>query len=287
MLLWRGDFNFFYHIDQQHVSPEDATVIGDNDEVDVFMSQVASCLDIKRGHRLIRESEYRVLSKNQDWYVFRVPTPPPKLFIIYPNVTFGFQDHLEAQPREQYGDCICLKPVFHPKNSRPPEVPQYTALLAQHFINSVSMRWVEDQPLKLRMQVPSYDKLLLWVRMMLVNQEDCEYLIRADIIRGVMASIYRCHVDPLLVAAFLTYWNVDAHTLITSQGEMGYPLHTLYDAMGISFSGRLYEEYIPLPSTSCEHVQILHSIYVSLCPSQLHNSGLVTISTWIDHFFET
>uniref|UniRef100_A0A0E0PXJ1 Uncharacterized protein n=1 Tax=Oryza rufipogon TaxID=4529 RepID=A0A0E0PXJ1_ORYRU len=172
MLLWRGDFNFFYHIDQQHVSPEDATVIGDNDEVDVFMSQVASCLDIKRGHRLIHESEYRVLSKNQGWYVFRVPTPPPKLFIIYPNVTFGFQDHLEAQPREQYGDYICLKPVFHPKNSRPPEVPQYTALLAQHFINSASMRWVEDQPLKLRMQVPSYDKLLLWVRMMLVNQED-------------------------------------------------------------------------------------------------------------------
>uniref|UniRef100_A0A0E0PXJ0 Aminotransferase-like plant mobile domain-containing protein n=1 Tax=Oryza rufipogon TaxID=4529 RepID=A0A0E0PXJ0_ORYRU len=92
-----------------------------------------------------------------------------------------------------------------------------------------------------------------------------------------MASIYRCHVDPLLVAAFLTYWNIDAHTLITSQGEMGYPLHTLYDAMGISFSGRLYEEYIPLPSTSCEHVQILHSIYVSLCPSQLHSSGLPEI----------
>uniref|UniRef100_A0A0D3FTX0 Aminotransferase-like plant mobile domain-containing protein n=1 Tax=Oryza barthii TaxID=65489 RepID=A0A0D3FTX0_9ORYZ len=216
MLLWRDDFNFFYHIDQQPVSPEDATVIGDSNEVDVFMSQVASCLDIKWGHRLIRESEYRLLSKNQGWYVFRVPTPPPKLFIIYPNVTFVFQDHPEAQPREQYGDCICLKPVFHPKNSGPPEVLQYIALLAQHFINSASMRWVEDQPLKLRMQVPSYDKLLLWARMMLVNQEDCEYLIRADIIRGVMASIYRCHVDPSLVVAFLTYWNVDAHTLITS-----------------------------------------------------------------------
>lgn len=225
------------------------------------MSQVASCLDIKWGHRLIRESEYRLLSKNQGWYVFRVPTPPPKLFIIYPNVTFVFQDHPEAQPREQYGDCICLKPVFHPKNSGPPEVLQYIALLAQHFINSASMRWVEDQPLKLRMQVPSYDKLLLWARMMLVNQEDCEYLIRADIIRGVMASIYQCHVDPSLVVAFLTYWNVDAHTLITSQGEMGYPLNTLYDAMDISFSGRLYEEYIPLLSTSCEHVQILHSTY--------------------------
>lgn len=261
MLLWRDDFNFFYHIDQQPVSPEDATVIGDNNEVDVFMSQVASCLDIKWGHRLIRESEYRLLSKNQGWYVFRVPTPPPKLFIIYPNVTFVFQDHPEAQLREQYGDCICLKPVFHPKNSGPPEVLQYIALLAQHFINSASMKWVEDQPLKLRMQVPSYDKLLLWARMMLVNQEDCEYLIRADIIRGVMASIYQCHVDPSLVVAFLTYWNVDVHTLITSQGEMGYPLNTLYDAMDISFSGRLYEEYIPLPSTSCEHVQILHSIY--------------------------
>ncbi|EEC80564.1 hypothetical protein OsI_22885 [Oryza sativa Indica Group] len=225
MLLWRGDFNFFYHIDQQHVSPEDATVIGDNDEVDVFMSQVASCLDIKRGHRLIRESEYRVLSKNQDWYVFRVPTPPPKLFIIYPNVTFGFQDHLEAQPREQYGDCICLKPVFHPKNSRPPEVPQYTALLAQHFINSVSMRWVEDQPLKLRMQVPSYDKLLLWVRMMLVNQEDYGHFIRPEVFT-MAVEIAKGHRHAIGVASMAVlyraldevYYNIVTGTTSTTQG---------------------------------------------------------------------
>ncbi|EEC76981.1 hypothetical protein OsI_15285 [Oryza sativa Indica Group] len=67
---------------------------------------------------------------------------------------------------------------------------------------------------------------------------------------------------------------------------MGYPLHTMYDAMGILISGRLYEEFIPLPSTVHGHVQILHNIYADQCPLQLNEGpGLVTISTWVNHFF--
>ena len=102
-----------------------------------------------------------------------------------------------------------------------------------------------------------------------------------------MASIYQCRVDPCLVAAFLTYWNVHGHTLITTQGEMGYPLHTVYDAMGIPISGGLYEEYIPLPSTGRGHVRTLYSIYADLCPVNMSaGAGLVTISAWVDNFFD-
>jgi hypothetical protein len=123
--------------------------------------------------------------------------------------------------------------------------------------------------------------------MMLLNQEDLEYFRKADIARGIMASIYHCHVDFSLVAAFLTYWNVDGHTLITSQGEMGYPLHTIYDAMGIPFSGRLYEEYIPLPGTVRGQVKTLYSIYADMCPlKRTPKPGLVTIDAWVEHFFD-
>jgi hypothetical protein len=122
--------------------------------------------------------------------------------------------------------------------------------------------------------------------MMLLNQEDLEYFRKADIDRGIMASIYHCHIDSSLVAAFLTYWNIDGHTLITSQGEMGYPLHTVYDAMGIPFSGRLYEEYIPLPGAVQGHVKTLYSIYADMCPLKLtQKPGLVTIDAWVEHFF--
>jgi hypothetical protein len=75
--------------------------------------------------------------------------------------------------------------------------------------------------------------------MMLVNKEDHEILQKAGIFRGVLASIHHCKVDPSLVAAFLTYWDIDGHTLLTSQGEMGFPLHTISDAMGIPIVGRL------------------------------------------------
>lgn len=52
---------------------------------------------------------------------------------------------------------------------------------------------------------------MLWARM-LMNPGDSAYLKKAGIFRGVMASIYKCQIEPTLVAAFLTYWNVDGHT---------------------------------------------------------------------------
>jgi hypothetical protein len=107
--------------------------------------------------------------------------------------------------------------------------------------------------------------------MMLLSQEDIEYFRRADIDRGIMASIYHCHIDSSLVAAFLTYWNIDGHTLITSQGEMGYPLHTVYDAMGIPFSGRLYEEYMT-PRTRQNLIQHIRR-YVSVKTDSKARSG--------------
>uniref|UniRef100_A0A0E0LWN0 Aminotransferase-like plant mobile domain-containing protein n=1 Tax=Oryza punctata TaxID=4537 RepID=A0A0E0LWN0_ORYPU len=166
------------------------------------------------------------------------------------------------------------------------ELPRHTATLAQRFIDSPAKRWLEDHPMRLKMTVPPNEKLLLWARMMLVNPEDREYLKKADIFRGVFASLYQCYIDPSLVAAFLTYWNVDGHTLITSKGEMGYPLHTMYDAMGIPISGRLYEEFIPAPSTFHGYVQTLHSIYIDVCPLKLKKGpGLVTVAAWVNHFF--
>lgn len=166
------------------------------------------------------------------------------------------------------------------------DLPRHTVTLVQQFINSTTKRWVEGWPMQLRMEVSPNDKLMLWAHMLLVNPEESGCLKKAGIFRGVMASIYKCQKDPALVAAFLTYWNVDGHTLITSQGEMGYPLHTMYDAMGILISGHLYEEFIPLPSTVHGHVQTLHNIYADQCPLQLNEGpGLVTISTWVNHFF--
>lgn len=122
---------------------------------------------------------------------------------------------------------------------------------------------------------------------MLVNTEDREILQKTDIFRGVLASIYHCEVDPSLVAAFLTYWNIDGHTLLTSQGEMGFPLHTISDAMGIPIVGRLYEEFIPLEPAVRGHVESLYAIYTSLCPMDMKpGPGLVTVSAWVDHFLD-
>lgn len=178
-----------------------------------------------------------------------------------------------------------LKPVLF-NDSGTFDVPRHTATLAQKFITSRTKRWLEDQPMQLRLEISPNDKLMLWARMLMVNPYDRTYLKKAGVLRGIMASIYKCKIDPSLVAAFLTYWNVDGHTLVTSQGEMGYPLHTMYDAMGIPISGRLYEEFIPLPSTARGHVQTLHNIYVEECPLQLNEGpGIVTIATWVNHFF--
>jgi hypothetical protein len=67
---------------------------------------------------------------------------------------------------------------------------------------------------------------------------------------------------------------------------MGYPLHTLPNAMGIPISGRLYEEFIPLPSDICGDLETLYAAYVGLCPTELQPGlGLVSLSDWLDQFF--
>jgi hypothetical protein len=135
--------------------------------------------------------------------------------------------------------------------------------------------------------MPVCQKMLIWARMMLVNHEDRSMLQKSDIYRSVLASLYCFQADPSLVAAFLTYWNVDGHTLVTSQGEMGYPLHTISNAMGIPISGRLYEEFIPPCFDVHGHLETLYTIYASLCPSELQPGlGLVSPTAWLDHFFD-
>uniref|UniRef100_A0A0E0P704 Aminotransferase-like plant mobile domain-containing protein n=1 Tax=Oryza rufipogon TaxID=4529 RepID=A0A0E0P704_ORYRU len=199
------------------------------------------------------------------------------------NLLLGSQYQPGAGPVGEPGDMQILKPNFF-SEAGVYDLPRHTVTLEQQFINSTTKRWVEGRPMQLRMEVSPNDKLMLWAHMLLVNLEEPACLKKAGIFRGLMASIYKCQKDPALVAAFLTYWNVDGHTLITSQAEMGYPLHTMYDAMGILISGRLYEEFIPLPSTV--HGHTLHNIYADQCPLQLNEGpGLVTISTWVNHFF--
>lgn len=267
--------------------PEDAqsTNNGEAKKTDDFMSQVASCLNIKRDQQLIREAEWMSLTQSRDWAAFRVPTPFQKLLANCKDVLVGHQDQPGTQPRGRPGSMCLLKPVLF-NDSGTFDVPRHTATLAQQFITSRTKRWLEDQPMQLRLEISPNDKLMLWARMLMVNPYDRTYLKKAGVLRGIMASIYKCKIDPSLVAAFLTYWNVDGHTLVTSQGEMGYPLHTMYDAMGIPISGRLYEEFIPLPSTARGHVQTLHNIYVEECPLQLNEGpGIVTIATWVNHFF--
>ncbi|EEC69589.1 hypothetical protein OsI_38925 [Oryza sativa Indica Group] len=265
--------------------PEDAqsTNNGEAKKTDDFMSQVASCLNIMRGQQLIREAEWMSLTQSRDWAAFRVPTPFQKLLANCKDVLVGHQDQPGTQPRGRPGSMCLLKPVLF-NDSGTFDVPRHTATLAQKFITSRTKRWLEDQP-ALRLEISPNDKLMLWARMLMVNPYDRTYLKKAGVLRGIMTSIYKCKIDPSLVAAFLTYWNLDGHTLVTSQGEMGYPLHTMYDAMGIPISGRLYEEFIPLPSTVRRHVQTLHNIYVE-CPLQLNEGpGIVIIATWVKHFF--
>nr|BAC80075.1 hypothetical protein [Oryza sativa Japonica Group] len=267
--------------------PEDAqsTNNGEAKKTDDFMSQVASCLNIMRGQQLICEAEWMSLTQSRDWAAFRVPTPFQKLLANCKDVLVGHQDQPGTQPRGRPGSMCLLKPVLF-NDSGTFDVPRHTATLAQQFITSRTKRWLEDQPMQLRLEISPNDKLMLWARMLMVNPYDRTYLKKAGVLRGIMASIYKCKIDPSLVAAFLTYWNMDGHTLLTSQGEMGYPLHTMYDVMGIPISGRLYEEFIPLSSTVRGHVQTLHNIYVEECPLQLNEGpGIVTIATWVNHFF--
>lgn len=289
MILWREEFNVFMDYEWKPRALDDETSLEDSEGVDEIMTEVAKCLGLGRGQTLITESGCHFMHRVNEVYYDRktlIPKPPRMLTQSISQFALGAQEGHGAPPTEvPSGPAIVLWPnQFGIKKFA---VPTRTSTMAQNFIQSPSTRWIDSYPHRFHTDVSACRQLLIWARMMLLNPEDNEYLKKADIVRGVMASTYHCHVDSSLVAAFLTYWNIDGHTLITSQEEMGYPLHRVYDAMGIPFSGRLYEEYIPLPDTVQGHVQTLYNIYVDLCPIRpTPKPGLVTIEAWVNHFFE-
>lgn len=287
--LWREDFDFFEDAEPDHLPQSgDDTVEGLNmDDLDDFITQVADCLGLGRGHRLVMEPEYEVIGREERWNSkCRVPTPPKYLSSTYENIPLGLWSQPGGDPiHDGVGSVASLRPIWDSVHSFR-HVPEQTAALAQKIIDVPSQKWSSKSHPRLCLDVLICRKMLTWARMMLVNRDDKEILKKVGIFRGVLASIYRCRSDPSLVAAFLTYWNIDGHTLLTSRGEMGYPLHTISDAMGIPITGRVYEEFIPLPSAVHGHVRTLQAIYASLCPTILKPChGLVTIFEWTDHFF--
>ena len=98
---------------------------------------------------------------------------------------------------------------------------------------------------RIRTGAPHYLKFLIWARAVLISKFEKGLLERAGIVKGVLASLYQVENCWPLLEAFISFWNSDGHTIVTSQGEMGYPLLALQDAMGIPISGRLYDEYVP------------------------------------------
>ncbi|KAL6908159.1 hypothetical protein ACP4OV_002329 [Aristida adscensionis] len=287
--LWRDDFDFFKDADPEAPGDSNISIEGlETEGLDDFMTQAADCLGLGRGLKLILEPQYEILGKEDKFRSqCRVPTPGKFLSVQYTDIPLGLQRRPMEEPIK---DCSCsvaaLRPIWESAHGSRP-VPRQTSTLAQKFISQPSSRWFSNCRPQLQLEVPICRKMLLWARMMLINDEDKTIMERAGIFRGVLASLYRCHIDPSLAAAFLTYWNIDAHTVLTSQGEMGYPLHTVSDALGIPFAGRLYEEFIPLPSAVRGHVKTLQAIYASLSPVAMKpGPGLVTLVDWVNHFFD-
>ncbi|KAL6597780.1 hypothetical protein ACP70R_046585 [Stipagrostis hirtigluma subsp. patula] len=285
---WRDDFDFYKDTDPDICSEDGASASEGKDRADSFMTKVATRLGLGRGQKLFIKPNNEVVKKTfgrSNTHPCQVPTPPKRLSAMCQGVILGRQEKPGGKPME---DCTSQGAALLPtwdSLAGSLNVPKQTSSLAQKFIEQPPSRWLCNRPSQLRLEVPLCRKMLIWARMMLLNREDREFLQRADVYRGILASIYRCRADASLVAAFLTFWNVDGHTLLTSQGEMGYPLHTIYDAMGIPFTGRLYEEFIPLSSTFCSHVRSLHTIYAN-CMVAKSGEGSVTISAWVSHFFD-
>lgn len=276
IFFWREEYDFFKDASPEAASKDSEVTVGSTEELDDFMTQIAEVLGLGRGQKLILDSAIEVLKREAKYSSrCRVPTLNRSLSTELYEIPLGIRQRPWEQPVHERCSTVI---VLQPASDRPVTsnmIPKKTSTLAQHFIKMPSKKWLSSQRSQLQFGIPICKKMLTWARMMLVNKDDREILQRADIYRGVLASLYPCNIDPSLVAAFLTYWNVDSHTLLTSQGEMGYPLHTLSDAMGVPFVGRLYEEYIPLAPAVNGHVKSLYSIYTGLCPValQLHLTG--------------
>uniref|UniRef100_A0ACD5TEY6 Uncharacterized protein n=1 Tax=Avena sativa TaxID=4498 RepID=A0ACD5TEY6_AVESA len=239
-------------------------------DAEQYINEAIRMLGLERTERMKITS--RPLNKCQ------VPTPPRDLTNKFFRCE-GFSKDAELAFAEKSTTFTVLEPVLK-------EAPSaMTNTLAQEFIRSPSKLWWNDSSLKLQTSIPYHHKLLLWARMMLVSAEDKEMLLKADIFRGVLASLYQIPINTSLLAAFLTFWNSEGHTLVTTQGEMGYPLIAMYDTMGIPISGHLYEEHIPLESEVSGIVRVLHTAYTDAWVLQQEGSySHVTLQSWIDHF---
>jgi hypothetical protein len=67
-----------------------------------------------------------------------------------------------------------------------------------------------------------------------------------------------------LIQAFISFWNSDGHTLVIPQGELGYPLMVIQEAMGIPISGHAYDEYVPEDNVYDKVAQELFAAYAVL-----------------------
>lgn len=241
-----------------------------NDNTEQYISSVAELMNLERTERIQIKAHRLNLCE--------VPTPPRELtkkIFRYE----GKQDGLgEAVIKESYKKFITLEPVLT-------EAPPVSIIsLAQEFLRSPEKRWYTNSPPRLYTETPYYSKQLIWARIMLTSEDDKAMLLKSDIFRGVLASLYRVPINPSLLAAFLTFWNTEGHTLLTAQGEMGYPLIAIYDSMGLPISGHLYQEFIPQVSAVSGVVKTLHSIYADLWLALAEGQNLVTVPEWLDHF---
>ncbi|TVU45680.1 hypothetical protein EJB05_05175, partial [Eragrostis curvula] len=242
-----------------------------DDHTEEYISSVAELLGLERTERLM--VGHKPLNKCE------VPTPPRELTkktFRYEGLKGSFEETMIKERNPAF--FVVLEPVL----SEAP--PARVIALAQEFLKSPEKQWWNNSVFQLHTGTPYYPKQLIWARMMLVSEDDKQMLLKADIFRGVLASLYRIPINSSLLAAFLTFWNVEGHTLLTAQGEMGYPLLTMYDSMGLPISGHLYQEFIPPASAVSSVVKSLHSIYAELWLLHAEKKDLVTVEQWIDHF---
>lgn len=241
-----------------------------DDDTEQYITSMAEQMGLERTEKI----SFTPLPQN----LCEVPTPPKELTQkVFRDE--GIQNGLgEPVVKDGYTTFVTLEPVLN-------EAPKVEiSSLAQEFLLSPGKRWLPDSPLQLRTDIPYCSKQLIWARMMLVSDDDKQMLLKADIFRGVLASLYCVPTNPSLLAAFLTFWNIEGHTLLTAQGEMGYPLLTMYDSMGLPISGHLYEEFIPPCSAVSGVLKTLHSIYVDIWLLHAKGNDVVTVSEWVDHF---
>jgi hypothetical protein len=57
--------------------------------------------------------------------------------------------------------------------------------------------------------------MLLWAQMMLISLEDKTMLLKADMFCGDLASMHHIPMDTSIIVAFITFWNIEGHTLVT------------------------------------------------------------------------